>query len=197
MHPVVLYHKDKDWFILVEFTNGRYVFQNGWAQFVEDNRLMFGDVLVFSPINENEWRFVYVRDHPVHDDMVVDVVVRYPTLKYLKLESDEIESDDESEQRNQVEGLDVWMEYVDEPVLDIIVLHVQEDNILEVIVRDRLRLPVEFARNNNLDVETYLVLINPNGVDVSTGIAIELNGINERYSVRHWTTFVRSNGLQY
>ncbi|XP_076918409.1 uncharacterized protein LOC143578824 [Bidens hawaiensis] len=96
----------------------------------------------------------------------------------------------------RLQALDVGMEDVDEPVLDIIVPHVQEDNILEVIVRDRLRLPVEFARNNNLDVETDLGLINPNGVDVSTEIAIELNGYIERYRVRHWTNFVRSNGLQ-
>ncbi|XP_076907529.1 uncharacterized protein LOC143564012 [Bidens hawaiensis] len=227
MHPVVLYHKDKDWFVQVEFTNGRYVFQNGWAEFVEDNRLMFGDVLVFSPINENEWRFVYVRDHPVHDDMVVDAVVRYPTLKYLPLRDDqcvklttprfgftgmweemskhcklavndylvfqrlqgtwtfrmhvfdsrgiervnfnddlvytgpnlhpelgyvpmviEIESDDQPDQDNLLEALDVGMEDVDEPVLDIIVPHVQEDNILEVIVRDTLMSTLKKKRKN-------------------------------------------------
>ncbi|XP_076882563.1 uncharacterized protein LOC143531060 [Bidens hawaiensis] len=131
-----------------------------------------------------------------NDELVYTGPTNHPELGYVPMVI-EIESNDESEQHNQLIGVDVDIEDVDEPVLDIIVLHVQENNILEVVIRDKLRLPVEFARNNNLNVETDLVLINPNGVDISTETAIELNGINERYRVRHWLSFVRSNGLQF
>ena len=80
---MVVYHKDRDWFVQIEFVNGCFVFRNGWNQFVQDNKLVFGDVLVFSPINHIEWTFVYVRDSPDIGDMVLDAVVCYPTLTYL------------------------------------------------------------------------------------------------------------------
>ncbi|XP_076906421.1 thylakoidal processing peptidase 1, chloroplastic-like [Bidens hawaiensis] len=93
-------------------------------------------------------------------------------------------SDDDSFGVVDIEGERVWIKDKD-----------VSDNFLEVVIRDRLRLPVQFARDNGLDKETRLVLINSNGEDVMTRIHIEYNHGNYKFRVHDWPKFVRLNSL--
>ncbi|XP_076934857.1 uncharacterized protein LOC143601293 [Bidens hawaiensis] len=185
----------------VKLTTPRFAFAGMWEDMSAHCKLAVNDYFVFQCL-QGTWTFrMYVFDSRgiesvnFNDEFVYNGPTNHPEYGYVPMVID-IESDDENEQQLLLEAVDVDVEDDDEPVLVIIVPHVLEENILEAVVRKRLRLPIEFARNNNLDVETDLMLTNPNGVDVETEIAIELN-VNRIFdTLRNITTSTQITRLQ-
>ena len=57
-------------------------------------------------------------------------------------------------------------------------------------------MPADFARDNGLDVETPLMLIHPDGIDVPTEIRLDLNQGGYRSRVHDWPVFTHINGME-
>ncbi|XP_076926377.1 uncharacterized protein LOC143589524 [Bidens hawaiensis] len=147
-----------------------YAFVGEWPSLARHINLQVNDYLVFLPVDHNTLR-LYVFDS------------RGVERKQFVQQNNIV--DDDSFGAVDIEGERVWIQ--DEHV---------SNNFVEVIIRDRLRLPVQFARDNGLDKETRLVLINPNGEDVMTRIHIEYNHGNYKFRVHDWPEFVRLNSLE-
>ncbi|XP_076893031.1 uncharacterized protein LOC143544945 [Bidens hawaiensis] len=86
----LFHNNDNGQFINIDFINNEYVLAFGWNQFVQRNRFDFGDHFVFEPLNDLEWRFFCIPDHPTFGLKNLEAAVKFPTLSYLPLRTDQV-----------------------------------------------------------------------------------------------------------
>ncbi|XP_076898829.1 uncharacterized protein LOC143552507 [Bidens hawaiensis] len=124
-------------------TTPGYAFVDEWPNIAKHVNLQVKDYVVLEPIEKNHLR-LYVFDSRGVERTQFDqqniIPVHSANVDILTIEDDE--SYDVADL--EVDGVRVNHHHV-------------SNNFVEVVISDRLRLPVQFARDNGLDVETDLI----------------------------------------